>query len=52
MPLSLLKQVSDIYNIPDLSDHDIEMFKKYQRFFIVNPPGRTFYERIKGRVST
>lgn len=28
------------------------MFKKYEKYFTVNPPGRSFYERVNGRVST
>ena len=47
-----LDQVKDIYKIPGLTSHDIEMFKKYEDTFTVNPPGRSFYERINARVST
>jgi hypothetical protein len=46
------ESVKDIYKIPNLTSHDIEMFHKYERQFTVNPPGRTFYERINARVST
>jgi photosystem II PsbU protein len=44
--------VKDIYKIPGLTDNDIKLFKKYEREFTVNPPGRTFDERINARVST
>ena len=47
-----LEQVKDIYKIPGLTSHDIEMFQKYEHTFTVNPPGRSFYERINARVST
>jgi len=46
------KSISDIYKIKDLTQHDIQMFKKYQRELTVNPPGRAFHERINARVST
>ena len=46
------QSVSEIYKIPELTDHDREMFKKYEHLFAVNPPGRAFYERINARVST
>lgn len=46
------KKVQDIYKIPDLTSNDIALFKKYESEFAVNPPGRTFYERINARVST
>lgn len=45
-------QVNDIYDIPQLTDHDIELFEKYDKYFTVHPPGRSFYERINARVST
>ncbi len=45
-------KVSDIYKIPGLTDNDIKNFKKYEKYFTVNPPGRSFYERINNRVST
>jgi hypothetical protein len=45
-------QVSDIYKIPGLTDNDVKNFKKYEKYFTVNPPGRSFYERINNRVST
>lgn len=44
--------VKDIYKIGGLTDNDIKMFKKYEKLFTVNPPGRTFGERINSRVST
>jgi hypothetical protein len=46
------EKVSDIYKIPGLTDNDIKNFKKYEKYFTVNPPGRSFYERINNRVST
>lgn len=47
------KTVADIYKIPNLTDHDRQMFKKYEHLFAVNPPGRrTFDERLNARVST
>lgn len=46
------EKVSDIYKIPDLTDNDRKLFKKYEKFFAVNPPGRAFDERINARVST
>jgi photosystem II PsbU protein len=46
------EKVSDIYKIPGLTDNDVKNFKKYEKYFTVNPPGRSFYERINGRVST
>ena len=33
-------------------EHDIKLFKSYDKFFTVNPPGHAFNERINGRVST
>jgi photosystem II PsbU protein len=45
--------VADVYKkIPNLTAHDKEMFKKYEKNFTVNPPGRSFGERINARVST
>lgn len=44
--------VKDIYSIQGLTDNDVKLFKKYERSFTVNPPGRTFDERINARVST
>lgn len=46
------KKISDIYRIEGLTENDIKLFKKYERQFIVNPPGRAFYERINAREST
>jgi hypothetical protein len=46
------KQVADIYKIPDLTENDKKLFKKYEKEFTVNPPGRAFNERINARVST
>lgn len=45
-------KVADIYRIDGITQHDKEMFHQYQQFFTVNPPGRSFYERINNRVST
>mmetsp|Transcript_36441 Transcript_36441/g.75843 ORF Transcript_36441/g.75843 Transcript_36441/m.75843 type:complete len:159 (-) Transcript_36441:832-1308(-) len=45
-------KVKDIYSIPGLTNHDIEVFKQYDKHFTVNPAGRAFYERINARVST
>lgn len=44
--------VSDIYKIEGLTANDKKLFKKYEKYFTVNAPGRTFNERINGRVST
>ena len=44
--------VSDIYKIKGLTENDIAVFKKYDKYFTVNPAGRAFKERINGRVST
>lgn len=44
--------VQDIYKIPGLTQKDIELFRKYEKYFTVNPPGRAFKERINARVST
>lgn len=46
------KKVKDIYKIPGLNEHDLAMFKKYEKEFTVKIPGRTFDERINARVST
>ena len=46
------ENVKDIYKIPGLTDNDKKMFKIYEKFFTVNPPGRAFPERINARVST
>jgi hypothetical protein len=35
-----------------LSNNDKELFKKYEKEFTVNPPGRTFNERVNSRFST
>ena len=45
-------KVSDIYKIEGLTENDIKLFKKYEKEFIVNPPGRAFDERINAREST
>ena len=34
------KSVSDIYKIDNLTDRDMKVFKKYEKLFTVNPPGR------------
>lgn len=44
--------VKEIYKIPGLTDNDVALFKKYDKYFTVNPPGRAFHERINNRVST
>ena len=46
------ERVGDIYKIKGLTENDKAMFKKYERAFTVNPPGRVFDERINARVST
>eukprot|EP00549_Striatella_unipunctata_P021150 CAMPEP_0118705134 /NCGR_PEP_ID=MMETSP0800-20121206/19679_1 /TAXON_ID=210618 ORGANISM="Striatella unipunctata, Strain CCMP2910" /NCGR_SAMPLE_ID=MMETSP0800 /ASSEMBLY_ACC=CAM_ASM_000638 /LENGTH=155 /DNA_ID=CAMNT_0006607215 /DNA_START=41 /DNA_END=508 /DNA_ORIENTATION=+ len=45
-------EVQDIYDIPGLTEHDVDMFKKYEDNLSVLPPGRLFNERINARVST
>jgi hypothetical protein len=45
-------QVSDIYKIEGLTENDKQLFRKYEKEFTVNPPGRMFDERINQRVST
>lgn len=44
--------VSDIYRIAGLTDHDKEVFRKYEQYLTANPPGRAVAERINARVST
>jgi photosystem II PsbU protein len=44
--------VKDIYKIDNLTSRDKDVLKKYEKYFIVNPPGRAFNERINARVST
>lgn len=44
--------VKDIYKIVGITESDKKIFKKYENEFAVNPPGRTFNERINARVST
>ena len=44
--------VKDLYKIDGLSSRDKELFKKYEKEFTVNPPGRTFKERVNSRFST
>ena len=44
--------VKDIFKIKEANSNDIAMFKKYEKEFMVNPPGRMFDERINERVST
>lgn len=39
-------QVKDIYNIPGITDHDKELFKKYEKEFTVTYSGRHARERI------
>lgn len=46
-------QVSDIYKIDGITANDKKMFKKYDKYFTVNPPDpRSVDERINARVST
>eukprot|EP00980_Cylindrotheca_fusiformis_P019560 scaffold6784_cov108-Cylindrotheca_fusiformis.AAC.2 len=40
------KTVKDIYNIPGLTSHDIEMFKKYEKEFTIKMPAPTLPARI------
>ena len=44
--------VKDIYKIEGLTSNDVALFKKYDKNFTVNPPGRAFDERVNARVST
>jgi len=44
--------VKEIYQIEGLTENDKKLFKKYDKFFTVNPPGRQVDERINARVST
>jgi photosystem II PsbU protein len=45
--------VGDIYKIPGLTKNDINLFKKYDKYFTALPASpRTFNERINARVST
>ena len=44
--------VQDIYKIHGLQASDVQLFKKYEKEFMVNPPGRMFDERINQRQST
>jgi len=44
--------VKEIYKIEGLTENDKKLFKKYDKFFTVNPPGRQVDERINARVST
>ena len=44
--------VKDIYKIEGLTERDKALFRKYDKNFTVNPPGRMFDERINQRVST
>jgi photosystem II PsbU protein len=46
------KSIKDVYKIKTLTKNDKEVIKYYEKFFIVNPPGRVFDERINSRVST
>jgi hypothetical protein len=43
--------VKEIYDIPGLTKRDMELFKKYEKEFIVLPPGRMFVERLNARQS-
>lgn len=45
-------EVDDIFKIKTATENDKKLFKKYQKYFTVNPPGRAFDERINARVST
>jgi len=44
--------VADIYKIKDLTQNDIKLFRKYEKYFTTKYPGRAFDERINSRVST
>jgi len=44
-------QVKDIYDIKGLTPRDKELFKKFEKEFIVLPPGRMFVERLNARQS-
>jgi Photosystem II 12 kDa extrinsic protein (PsbU) len=46
------QKVNDIYKIKGLTSTDVQLFKQYESKFTVNPPGRSFSERINSRVST
>jgi len=46
-------KVSDIYNIPGITENDKKLFKQYEKELIALPAMyRQFNERINGRVST
>jgi len=38
--------VKEIYKIDGITDNDVKLFKKYEKYFTVLPPGRAFDERI------
>lgn len=44
--------MKDIYKIEGITSNDKKLFKQYEQYFTVNPPGRMFDERINERVST
>jgi len=44
--------VKDVFSIKTLTKNDVQIIKKYQDEFTVNPPGRMFDERVNERVST
>mmetsp|Transcript_15592 Transcript_15592/g.43030 ORF Transcript_15592/g.43030 Transcript_15592/m.43030 type:complete len:161 (+) Transcript_15592:109-591(+) len=46
------QSVKEIYKIDGLTPNDIKLFKQYDKYFTVLPPGRMFNERINNRVST
>lgn len=41
-----------MYRLEGLTTSDKKLFMQHEREFAVNPPGRTFKERINDRVST
>jgi len=43
--------VKDIYTIPNLTARDKQLFKQYEKEFVVLPPGRMYVERLNGRQS-
>ena len=45
------KQVKDVYTMAGLTKEQGALFKKYEREFTVNPPGRLFIERVNARQS-
>lgn len=46
------KSVSDVYKLPQMTQADKDIMRKYERELTVLPPGRMFKERINQRQST